>query len=126
MNRKPSTDDIVRAVVGDPRRRRILAYLRETDSEWVTAREVATHIAASNQEVSTADVSDDVADTVHLTLVHSHLPRLAEHDVIEYVPHSGVISPAERFADVRPLLDAASEVDGVGQLPLTSDARHAG
>lgn len=82
----------------DARRRHLAALLI---SHGATPFDELVHQLATVPEASAA------ADPEQLTiaLVHVHLPRLAEANVLDYDPHSGVVSPESGLNRLAPYLD---------------------
>ncbi|SEP81462.1 DUF7344 domain-containing protein [Natrinema salaciae] len=73
--------DAVCTILSDATRRSIVCYLREVES--ATARELAGQLASSDGH-GADDAGHDSRRTALVELVHVHLPRLAEHDIVEY------------------------------------------
>lgn len=82
-------DDIFH-VLQNSRRRDVLAYLEET--EQTTLRELAEHIAASENDVSVAGLRSDQRKRVYISLYQTHLPKLAAHGVIDYDKSRGTVA----------------------------------
>ena len=72
-----------------PRRRYLLWHLSRRES--TTVEEAAARIAAWEAGVSADEVAQELYDRVRLSLVHSHLPRLADHAVVDYDRASGEV-----------------------------------
>lgn len=73
-------------LLAHPRRRRVLERLRARGGRAGIA-ELAEELAAIERET----VDDEGAKLVRLDLLHAHLPKLAEADVLEYDPETGVV-----------------------------------
>lgn len=84
--------DRVHSLLRSPRRRFIVSYLAEEGEGNV--EDIAGRIAARERNQTVDAVEDDARKEVHVSLVHKHLPRLADHDVVEYDADEGVVSPA--------------------------------
>jgi len=71
------------------RRRRVLYYLLETTDS--TVEELATVL--SGWEAATTETMQTPTDrsAIHLDLVHSHLPRLADSGLVTYEPNAGTV-----------------------------------
>jgi hypothetical protein len=85
--------DAVFLALSDPRRRHVLDALRERDSSIPLselARSVAKREAASAESADSAAPDEDAA-RVHLSLYHSHIPKLADAGVVEYSPEGGTV-----------------------------------
>ncbi|MCU4926882.1 hypothetical protein OB905_12980 [Halobacteria archaeon AArc-dxtr1] len=75
------------------RRRRLLLRLMQEFSSPLTAREVAALIANCTYE----DPPEDRIRVVHISLHHTHLPKLDDADVVAYDQDSGAIEPGSNF-----------------------------
>lgn len=72
--------DRVYAVLGYPRRRMVLDIVTENDP--VTTRDLATAIAARENDVPRHAVTDEQRRSVVVALYHVHIPKLADADVL--------------------------------------------
>ncbi|MDG5760323.1 helix-turn-helix domain-containing protein [Natronococcus sp. A-GB1] len=80
-------------VLSHPRRRYLLYTLAE-QPQW-SLRELATKIAAWEGDISEETVTADERDKVHVSLMHAHVPKLVDHDVIAFDRESEIISKGE-------------------------------
>ncbi|MBX0286168.1 DUF7344 domain-containing protein [Haloarcula salinisoli] len=53
-----------------------------------------------------ADISTSTRDRIRLALLHSHIPKLREHDVVDFDHHSGIVVPDENADAVLTALKA--------------------
>ncbi|MFB6135583.1 MAG: hypothetical protein ABEJ04_02385 [Halobacteriaceae archaeon] len=97
--------DHVFDVLAHPRRRYLL-YALATDGEW-TLRELATKLAAWEEDVDEAAVSDHVRDRVYVSLYHSHVPKLVDEGMVRFDEESERLSPAEHAGQVQAVLAGA-------------------
>lgn len=51
------------------------------------------------------NVAPDERDRLHNTLVHAHLPKLDDADIIDWDRDSGTIRRGDHFEEIEPLLD---------------------
>lgn len=100
-----SPDDTY-GLLAAPRRRYVLAELLE--NEYGTAEELAARIAAWEEGTAIDGASEGLRREVHIALVHNHLPRLADHGVVEYDARNGDVVRSDRFEDLRPAIEAAA------------------
>lgn len=69
-------------VLADGHRRRLLEYLEDAEDDVAALPELVDHVA---------DESADDRERVAVTLHHSHLPKLAEADIVEYDARSETV-----------------------------------
>jgi len=101
--------DTTHTILSSRRRRFLLYHFLENDHANLT--EIALQIAAWEEDTSIKDVSEDLHQRVKIALVHNHLPRLADHGIIEYDTRSGDIVVRDGFAEFRPILAHFQEND---------------
>lgn len=93
-------------LLANPYRRCALYALREDDS--ATVGELADAIVA-------ADVTD-ARDRAIASLAHTHLPKLADYDVVDYDRDAGVVELDEGIERLRPFLEETARWEtGSGQ-----------
>lgn len=88
-------DDVFH-LLQNPRRRAVLRYLLGSDSEESVMRDVAEAVAAWEHNTSVRRLTSTERQRVYIALYQSHLPKLNEHDIIDYDQARGQIT-------VRPL-----------------------
>lgn len=99
--------DVAFDVLADRRRRHLLDCLRESESP-VALGELARDVAARERGPSDADAPPEAVDRVHLTLYHSHVPKLAAADVVEYDRERDLVAPSRGSDRVERVLDLAA------------------
>lgn len=111
MNRSSGTPmDVIYRLLGEPQRRYLLYQLQNTGQGNVEA--LATHIATVDPDATDAELPE-AKQRVYLSLVHNHLPRLADHGVLEYDLRSGDVVLADGFEDLEPLLEQFKRTEDV-------------
>jgi len=95
-------------------RRRYLCYLLCGRSE-LPVDEAVRAIAAWETDDG-AEVSTSTRDRIRLALLHSHIPKLSEHDVVDFDQHSETLVPDENSEAVLTALKAV----GTGLSPEPS------
>lgn len=90
-------------LVSDRQRRRILRQLRDEPTGTTTLEDLLDHLHDGEAPPPTAEQPD--RDQLSIRLVHSHLPKLSNHGIIDYDRDDGEIRyrPDER---VETVLDA--------------------
>lgn len=115
INGQPISDGgrspLDRILIGlhDDRRRCLLYHLDEEDPCSLDG--AARRVAAWEHGCDPDDVPDDIYDRVKLDLYHTHLPKLADLNVLDYDKRSEAIrlrDPPEKLSD---FLELAREED---------------
>lgn len=110
--------DAIYTLLGDRRRRYLLYLLAETDYAGVS--DLAARIAAWEVGEATGTVPEPTRRSVHVSLVHTHLPMLADHAVVDYDLRSGDVVLGEGFEEVEPLLEQFRATEEVPESRLSS------
>lgn len=79
--RRPDLDELFE-VLADGRRRRALAYLADADDGVAAFSELVEHVADDSVGESTDK------ECVAVSLHHTHLPKLADANIVEYDPRN--------------------------------------
>lgn len=106
--------DRAHSLLRSPRRRYIVSYL--SDEGEGDVEDLAARIATREREQSADAVEAEARRRVAVALVHDHLPRLADHDVVEYDPESGAVASGAELDDLASILSryqASEDVSGV-------------
>lgn len=107
MNNSPDTR---LSVAGNQRRRQIIRYLRHQDNSTVTFESVVDQIGDRSRGNDPQQTREQIAIELH----HTHLPKLADHGIVQY--HHGDGTVQYRGDDrVEALLDSLA-VETVPQL----------
>lgn len=92
------------SLMSRPRRRYLVHALLEAEDGTLTRRELVNILAADRGAKRPADVDEDVRRTIRTSLIHLHLPKLADYDIVDYDRDTGVVELADAASDVVPLL----------------------
>ncbi|SER91311.1 DUF7344 domain-containing protein [Natrinema salaciae] len=84
--------------------RRFLLY-QLAGNRTANIEDLVSQVAVWELDARPNAIDKEVRQRVYVSLVHNHLPRLADYDIIEYDLRSGDIVLAEGFEDIRPLLE---------------------
>jgi len=85
-------------------RRRYLCYLLCDRSEVQVDEAVAT--IAEWEADDDAETSTSTRDRIRLSLLHSHIPKLRDNDVVDFDQHSGTLVPDDNAEAVLKALNA--------------------
>jgi hypothetical protein len=107
-------------ILSSERRRMILYFLEEHDDP-VRLRQLATHIAAVEEEKDESDLGDDEIRRVYISLYQYHIPKMDDFGVISYDRDEGTVSLRELAELLFPYLhldpmESISEKRGQGFL----------
>ncbi|WP_290812156.1 hypothetical protein [Halovivax sp.] len=97
--------DAFHALLADSRRRRLLAHLRRHRQSSLA--ECVRAIVEREGKRSLAD--DGARERVAISLVHDHLPRLADYDIVEYDAEARTVSVGDAFDDLAAALEGYPE-----------------
>ncbi|WP_117595706.1 MULTISPECIES: DUF7344 domain-containing protein [Haloprofundus] len=101
-------EDIVFDLLKNDRRRMVMSLLAE-EAESVTIGDIARTIATAEADESPAP--EKVYKSVYVSLQQTHLPKLAENDVIEYNRSTGTVAPGPNLEDVLVYVEPSSARD---------------
>ncbi|MFC6976219.1 hypothetical protein ACFQL1_18485 [Halomicroarcula sp. GCM10025709] len=109
--------ETVYEALGHPRRR-YLCYTLLEDTEW-TLTELATKIAAWENDVPEHAVTNDRREAVYVSLYHAHVPKLVDEGVIAFDETTETITVAEHAEQV------LAALEGMGASLDASQETHA-
>lgn len=107
ISREGLQRECIYAALGHPRRR-FLLYALSKKTEW-SLTELATKIAALEQQVSASAVPEARRKRVYTSLYHTHVPKLAETGVIQYDQNTETVNANENTALLLAVLETISE-----------------
>ncbi|XVH30435.1 DUF7344 domain-containing protein [Haloferacaceae archaeon DSL9] len=90
--------DHVYSALGHPRRR-YLCYTLLEDTKW-SLTDLATKIAAWENDISESAVTERQRDLVYVSLYHAHVPKLSEEGIITFDDATETITTAHNAAQV--------------------------
>jgi hypothetical protein len=96
---EPLTPDSVFELLSNHRRRMVLYCLR-TSGGSIDMQDLAERIASMENDVPADELTSQQRKRVYVSLYQTHLPKMAEMDIIEYDKDSGVVRLAARADDV--------------------------
>ncbi|WP_136601784.1 DUF7344 domain-containing protein [Salinigranum halophilum] len=80
-------------------RRRYLMYALVENPQW-TLTELATKLAAWEDDCHEDDVEPHRRDEMYISLYHSHIPKLVDEGVVEYDPDEETIAQSTHAEQV--------------------------
>jgi len=95
-------------LLGNERRLCAILCLRESEDR-MTVRDLATEIAAIEQDSRPEEVSEETVTRVYVSLLHTHLPRLYEMKVVEYHRATEYIAFSNNSPAVETVVDAVTD-----------------
>ena len=103
-------DEVFEAL--DHPRRRYLLYTLVNGGNEETLPRLAAKIAAWEQNTDVSEVTDEKQQKVRVSLYHSHIPKLAALEIIDYQEKKDIIVRAVNTTQVQAVLDGAgAELD---------------
>jgi hypothetical protein len=102
----PSQDAIFK-LLASQRRRYVLSCLKENEDPIALAA-LANKVAARENDLPVSEVSEEEIKHIHLSLYHTHIPKLNDADVVEYdqgkdtVTLNVSIEQLERYEELLP------------------------
>ncbi|MBV0922838.1 hypothetical protein KTS45_01370 [Halomicroarcula limicola] len=99
-------------------RRRYLCYTLLEDAEW-SLSDLATKIAAWEQDARTGDVTERQRERVYVSLYHAHVPKLVEDNIVTFDEAGERISVATNAKQV------LSALEGMGASLDANQEAHA-
>jgi DNA-binding transcriptional ArsR family regulator len=88
------SQDEVYHLLSNPRRRFIISYLR--DERVVDLQELASKVAAWENETSVDELTDQQQKRVYVSLYQTHIPKLEDAGIVTYDSDAGRVQLRER------------------------------
>ncbi|MCU4972777.1 hypothetical protein OB955_08495 [Halobacteria archaeon AArc-m2/3/4] len=99
LQRMQQNINTVFGVFAHHRRRYALRGLRMHETA-MTLAELAEEVAIRENEAPVTDISPEVLECVHVSLYHTHIPKLADEGFVRYDRKEGIIALSERAQQV--------------------------
>lgn len=98
-------------LLGNERRRYVIQFLRQQDGESVTLGNLATYVAAQENNIRAEDVTQRQRKRVYTSLQQTHLPRMDEVSAVTFDKERGTIIPSDTLTKFTLYLDVVSAND---------------
>lgn len=95
-------------ILQNERRRRVLQYLSTAEGA-VDMRDIAEQVAAWEHDTTVQQLTSDQRQRVYIALYQSHLPKLADFDLITYNRSRGIVERTPLADQVADYLEAVGE-----------------
>lgn len=105
-----STDTIFN-LLSHQLRRELLRCLQDYDEPLALADAADELAVATNDVSSLTDVDPETVKQIYMALYHSHIPKLADYNVVEYDQERDMIVLADHMAQIDRLLELTSAND---------------
>jgi hypothetical protein len=97
--------DTIFTILAKSRRRQILQSLTATTSPLAVA-DLTKEIARRESNAPHSEISDRVYDEIHTNLVHNHLPKLYESDLLVHDQQQNIVRLTPKSDELLLFLDA--------------------
>ncbi|WP_436343679.1 DUF7344 domain-containing protein [Natronorubrum sp. FCH18a] len=97
--------DTIYGMLSESRRRYVLYYF--LDNDHANIENLTLQIAAWEHDVTVDAITKEQKQPVTTSLIHSHLPKLADHGLVEYDSRTGDVVIADGFDEIRAMVTRA-------------------
>lgn len=66
---------------------------------------------ATNDASALTEIDPEAVKRIYMDLYHKHIPKLVEHDIVEYDQEHDLIFPTDRTTQLKPLLKLSASTD---------------
>jgi hypothetical protein len=103
-----SLDEVYHLLQNERRRLTLQHLLAAGASDLET---VTRYVATAENDVSAEELTEKERKRVYISLYQSHLPSLADHEVVAYDQGTGTVTPTDRIDRFEPYLVASTDDD---------------
>jgi len=96
--------DLIFEVLKNERRREVIRYLRDHESQ-VSLSDLAEHIAALENDTDVASITSSQRKRVYVGLYQCHLPKMADMGIIDFNQNRGIIRLGDKAEQLYVYLD---------------------
>lgn len=110
-NEEGLSTSTVAELLSHPLRRELLLCLQAYDEPLALADAADDLAVATTDASSLVDVDPEVVKQIYMALYHTHIPKLVEHDIIEYDQERDLIVLVDHMEQLTPFLEWAATDD---------------
>ncbi|QSW98884.1 DUF7344 domain-containing protein [Haloterrigena alkaliphila] len=111
--------DAAYGLLSESRRRYVLYYF--LDNDHANIERLAIQIAAWESNTRIDDVTEEQTQRVTTSLLHSHIPELADNGIVEYDGRTGDVIVDDEFDEIRETAAQARATED--DIPITGSSR---
>ncbi|MFP9193409.1 hypothetical protein ACLI4Q_17455 [Natrialbaceae archaeon A-CW1-1] len=100
-------EETVHKLLSNPQRRRLLTFLSERRT--ATVDELSRHLASAEHRDNPTTDEEDARRRATVALVHTHIPLLEDHDVVEYNPERGEVALMDVFDELSHYIQTSAD-----------------
>lgn len=105
---EPIATDAIFHLLADSRRRKLLACLQR-HGEPLPVADVAEEVAVRDRERDIREVSAEEIKRIYMSLYHTHIPKLEDHDIAVYDQARDIVTLTENASALAPYLESTGE-----------------
>ena len=98
--------------------RRIVLGLLAGHGRTLTINDLTKAIVKHNHGIPVSDASAELFESIAIELVHVHVPKLADHGLVEYDHERRLVEPTALFEQLEPELSVIFEADPGLEVPV--------
>jgi hypothetical protein len=102
--------DLIFEVLKNRRRREVIRYLRENETQ-VTLSDLAEHIAALENDTDVASITSSQRKRVYVGLYQCHLPKMADMGIVHFNQNRGIVELGPNAPQLYEYLDNDTDPD---------------
>ena len=98
--------------------RRIVLGVLAGHGRTLTINDLSKAIVKHNHGIPVTDASAELFESITIELVHVHVPKLADHGLVEYDRERRLVEPTAQFEQVQSELSVILEADPGLEAPV--------
>ncbi|MFP8958148.1 hypothetical protein ACLI4Y_15610 [Natrialbaceae archaeon A-CW3] len=102
-------EETAHKLISNPQRRRLLTFLSE--QRTATVDELSRHLASLEHRDDPATDEEAARRRASVALVHTHIPLLEDHHVIEYNSEHGEVALMDVFDELSHYMQTSADAD---------------